>query len=131
MKTKQLLAIATVAAALLVPATARPDEASADALARAEAACDAHDWPEALAWFEVAAESGDRGAQKIAGLMHLYGERMYAGVERNLGRAKAWLYRAETQGSTDAQDMLARLERDPSLDPARLVAALADERRPR
>lgn len=114
------LAVAVLAAALTLPAIARAGEA----LERAEAACDAHEWPEALRWFEVAAEDGDRRAQQVAGLMNLYGDRLYPGVERNWARAVAWLHRAEAQGSVEARSMLARLQRDPSLDPARLAAGL-------
>ncbi len=113
------IAIAALAVALLIPTAGYPD----DALARAEAACDAHEWPDALAWYEIAGESGDRGAQLIAGLMNLYGDRLYPGVERNVERAKAWLHRAAAQGSTDAGRMLAQLEREPALDPARLIAS--------
>jgi len=127
MKTKlRLIAIAVIAAATLMPSVAH----SNDALARAEEACENYRWLEALAWFEVAAEYGDRRAQQIAGLMHLYGDRMYPGVERDVGRAKAWFYRAEAQGSVEAKYLLARLERNPSLDPARLVASLIEEAKP-
>jgi len=125
MKSK-LIAVAVLAAATLVPSIAW----SNDALARAEEACENYQWLEALTWFEVAAESGDRRAQQIAGLMHLYGDRMYPGIERSVGSAKAWFYRAEAQGSVEAKYMLARLERNPSLDPARLVASLVDEAQP-
>ena len=126
MKTK-LIAIAVLVAAVLIPSVAY----SKDALARAEEACENYQWLEALTWFEVAAESGDRRAQQIAGLMHLYGNRLYPGIERNTGRAKAWFYRAEAQGSVEAKYLLARLERNPQLDLARLVAALTDETQPR
>jgi TPR repeat protein len=115
--------VLTIAAAmLLAPAVVQ----SQDAMARAQAACDAYDWPEALAWFEVAAEDGDRQAQQTVALMHLYGAQLYAGVERDVGRAKAWMYRAEAQGSTVAKHMLVRLEREPGIDPARLIAAASD-----
>jgi TPR repeat protein len=122
MKAKPL-AIAVLLAAILIPSVAHPN----DALARAEEACNNYQWLEALVWFEVAAESGDRRAQQIAGLMHRYGERLYTGVERNVERAKAWFYRAEAQGSVEAKYLLARLERNPLLDPARLIASLTDE----
>ena len=121
MKTK-LIAFAVLAAATLMPQAAY----SNDALARAEEACENYQWRDALAWFEVAAESGDARAQQIAGLMNLYGERLYPGVARDVGRAKAWLYRAEAQGSLEAKHMLARLERNPGLDPARLFASVPD-----
>jgi TPR repeat protein len=124
MKTK-LIAIAVLVAAVLIPSVAY----SNDALARAEEACENYQWLEALGWFEVAAESGDRRAQQVAGLMHLYGDRLYPGIERDTGRAKAWFYRAEAQGSVEAKYLLARLERNPQLDLARLVAALTDETR--
>jgi TPR repeat protein len=126
MKAK-LIAMAMLTAATLVPSVARPD----DALERAEEACENYQWREALAWFEVAAESGDRRAQQIAGLMSLYGERLYPGVARDVGRAKAWLYRAEAQGSIEAKHMLARLERNPEVDPARLFASVPDAPEPR
>ena len=125
MKTK-LIAIAVLVAAVLIPSVAY----SNDALTRAEEACENYQWLEALTWFEVAAESGDRRAQQIAGLMHLYGDRMYPGIERSVGSAKAWFYRAEAQGSVEAKYLLARLERNPSLDPARLIASLVDEAKP-
>lgn len=118
----KLVAVAVLAAAMLVPSIAR----SNDALVRAEEACENYQWPEALAWFEVAAESGDARAQQIAGLMNLYGERLYPGVTRDVGRAKAWLYRAEAQGSVEAKHMLERLEGNPGLDPARLFASVPD-----
>jgi TPR repeat protein len=121
MKTK-LIAIAVLVAAVLIPSVAY----SKDALARAEEACENYQWLEALGWFEVAAESGDRRAQQIAGLMHLYGDRMYPGIERSVGRAKAWFYRAEAQGSVEATYMLAWLERNPAIDPARLIASIPD-----
>lgn len=122
MKTK-LIALAVIAAATLIRSVARAN----DALARAEEACGDYRWLEALACFEVAGESGDRRAQQIAGLMHLYGDRMYPGTERSVGRGNAWFYRAEAQGSVEARYLLARLERNPSLDLARLVASLTDE----
>lgn len=118
MKTKSI-ATAVLAAAILIPPAAYPG----DARARAEAACDAHDWPDALAWYEVAGESGDRSAQMIAGLMNLYGDRLYPGIQRDSERAKAWLRRAAAQGSADAGRMLVQLEREPALDPARLIAS--------
>jgi TPR repeat protein len=121
MRTK-LIAIAVLAAATVVPSVAYPD----DALSRAEEACENYQWSDALAWFEIAAESGDARAQRIAGLMNLYGERLYPGVARDVGRAKAWLYRAEAQGSIEARHMLARLERNPAIDPARLFASVPD-----
>ena len=126
MKTK-LIAIAVLAAATLIPSIAR----SNDPLVRAEEACENYQWHEALGWFEVAAESGDPRAQQIAGLMNLYGERLYPGVARDVGRAKAWLYRAEAQGSLEAKHMLARLERNPAIDPARLFASVPDAPQPR
>jgi TPR repeat protein len=122
MKVK-LIAIALFAAAALAPAIAH----ASDALERAEEACENYQWREALAWFEVVAESGDARAQQIAGLMNLYGERLYPGVARDVGRAKAWLYRAEAQGSEEAKYILSRLERDPWLDPARLIASGSDK----
>lgn len=121
MKVK-LIAVAALAAAVLVPQAAYPD----DAFARAEEACENYQWREALAWFEVAGESGDARAQQIAGLMNLYGERLYPGVTRDVGRAKAWLSRAEVQGSVEAKHFLGRLERNPGLDPARRFAYVPD-----
>jgi TPR repeat protein len=118
MKAK-LIAIAVLAAVTIIPSIAYPNEA----LDRAEEACENYNWPEALTWFEAAAEAGDRRAQQIAGFMNLYGERLYPGVERNYERARAWLLRAQAQGSEEAKYMLSRLERDPWLDPARLVAS--------
>ena len=120
--TAKYIVLAIAVAALLAPAAVHSQEA----MARAQAACDARDWPEALGWFEVAAEHGDREAQQTVALMHLYGAQLYAGVERDVGRAKAWLYRAEAQGSVVAKSMLARLEREPGVDPARLIAAASD-----
>lgn len=98
-------------AAALVPSIAYSNEA----LARAEAACDDYKWSEALAWFEAAAEAGDRRAQQVAGLMHLYGDRLYPGIARDTERAKAWLQRAKAQGSEEAAFMLARIERAAAL----------------
>jgi TPR repeat protein len=126
MKTK-LIAIALVAAATIIPSVAYSNEA----LDRAEEACENYDWPQALAWFEVAAEAGDRRAQQIAGFMLLYGDRLYSGVQRDYGRARTWLERAKAQGSEEAKYMLSRLERDPWLDPARLVASDRDKPQPR
>jgi TPR repeat protein len=117
MKAKKLL-IALAAAALMAPGLARAE----DAMALAEAACDAHEWPDALAWFEKAADRGDVKAQTIAALMYLYGDRLYPGVERDVPRAVAWLRRAQAAGSAEAGFMLARLAEQPGLDPARLVA---------
>jgi TPR repeat protein len=122
MKAK-LIASAVLAAALFVPTVAYPNEA----LDRAEEACENYDWPQALAWFEVAAQDGDRRAQQIAGFMLLYGDRLYSGVQRDYERARTWLERAKAQGSEEARYMLSRLERDPWLDPARLVASGRDK----
>lgn len=94
------------AAAALVPSLASSNEA----LALADAACDDYKWSEAIAWFEAAAEAGDRRAQQVAGLMHLYGDRLYPGIERDTERAKAWLQRAMAQGSEEAAFMLSRIE---------------------
>jgi len=122
MKAK-LIAIAVLAAVTIIPSVAYPNEA----LDRAEEACENYDWPQALAWFEVAAQDGDRRAQQIAGFMLLYGDRLYSGVQRDYERARTWLERAKAQGSEEARHMLSRLERDPWLDPARLVASGRDQ----
>jgi TPR repeat protein len=121
MKAK-LIAIAVLAAATIIPSVAYSNEA----LDRAEEACENYDWPQALAWFEVAAQDGNRRAQQIAGFMLLYGDRLYSGVQRDYERARMWLERAKAQGSEEAKYMLSRLERDPWLDPARLIASGGD-----
>jgi TPR repeat protein len=118
----KLIAIAVLAGVTIIPSIAYPNEA----LDRAEEACENYDWPQALAWFEVAAQAGDRRAQQLAGFMLLYGDRLYSGVQRDYERARTWLERAQAQGSEEAKYMLSRLERDPWLDPARLVASDRD-----
>jgi quercetin dioxygenase-like cupin family protein len=95
-----------------------------EALVRAAAACDEYKWREALAWFEVAAEAGDRRAQLVAGLMHLYGDRLYPGIARDTERAKAWLQRAEARGSEEAAYMLARIKRAAALATPPAVATV-------
>jgi TPR repeat protein len=67
---------------------------------------------EAMSWLAIAGENGDVRAQQMLGLMHVYGEALYGpAVPRDPGLARAWLYRAEAQGSGVARYALARLDR--------------------
>jgi TPR repeat protein len=117
--------VLSVAASLASAQDSGPTIAdSNEALARAEAACDDYEWSEALAWFEVAAEAGDRRAQQVAGMMLLYGDRLYPGIARDTERAKAWLQRAKAQGDEEAAFMLARIERAAALATPPAVATV-------
>jgi len=54
----------------------------------------------AVALYRRAAEAGEPDAQLMMGMLHADGR----GVERNEERAKVWLMRAATQGSTPARE---------------------------
>lgn len=64
----------------------------------------------ALAAYEKAAEAGDAQAQEIAGLMHLYGERLYGNqIGANPMKAMHWLRQAAAQGRESARFLVARM----------------------
>ena len=58
----------------------------------------------------IAAEDGDVRAQRLLGMMYLYGEKLYgSAVPRDYGMALSWLYRASAQGDDVAIWTLARI----------------------
>ncbi len=57
------------------------------------------DYPQAVAWFNKAADQGNANAQNWLGCMHEYGQ----GVTENYSEALAWYQRAAEQGHADAQ----------------------------
>jgi TPR repeat protein len=78
---------------------------------------------EAISWLAIAGENGDVRAQQMLGLMHMYGETLYGpAVPRDLGLARAWLHRAEAQGSGVARYALARLDRGQPVPPGLAIA---------
>lgn len=115
--------IAAVAfAALLAPAPARGVE---DAFARGIEAYERSHWPEAMSWFEIAAEEdGSLRAKEILAYMNLIGPQLYPGLQRDVSRAKVWLQRAAQQGSTEAARLLVRLERDDAAQPLPVSAGV-------
>lgn len=72
----------------------------------------ASDYRYALAFanYRAAATLGNREAQRSAGLMALYGERLYgAEVARNRSEALQWLNRAAAQGCAVSAYMVRRM----------------------
>lgn len=64
----------------------------------------------ALADYRSAAEEGDRAAQRIAGLMLYYGERLYGEeVRQDIAAARRYLAMAASQGCEVSKFMLGKL----------------------
>lgn len=103
---------ALLLAALVIGHTQAAKASPLDAL---PTACDDHDWPALLASYEEAGARGDPRAAEIAGMIHLYGERMFEGVRTDPARARAWLERAQAVGSATAARMLEQLDRASAL----------------
>lgn len=100
---------AALAALLLAPIGAH---AADDAFERGMAAYERSRWHDAIGWFEVAAETeGSVRVKEILAYMHLLGPRLYPGLEQDVGRGKAWLYRAAAEGSGESARLLALIER--------------------
>jgi TPR repeat protein len=65
---------------------------------------------DAISALAIAGEDGDARAQRLLGMMYLYGERLHgSAVERNPGLALSWLYRASAQGDEVATWTVARI----------------------
>lgn len=60
-------------------------------------------YPEAMAHFVLAANSGNAEAQEIVGLMYAYGSSLYPGVPQDSKAAAAWLDRAARGGRKTAR----------------------------
>lgn len=106
-------------ACLLHPLAAAAQRDTRNAYAEGLAEYEAGHYREAISWLAVAGENGDLRAQQMLGFMYLYGEALYgAAVPRDVGMARAWLYRAEAQGSGVARHALAKLDRGAPVTPA-------------
>lgn len=106
------LVTAAFAALVLCPLTAAAQGDARDCYAEALQAYEIGRYQDALSWLSVAAEDNDVRAQQMLGLMYVYGEALYGPeVPRNPGLGKAWLYRAEAQGSAVARFTLSRLDK--------------------
>jgi TPR repeat protein len=100
---------ASTLALLVVVATIAPSTQADAEFDRAIGAIDAYDYPRALPPLSVAAEAGDRRAQRLLGFMLLHGEALYRGVVADPVQAVAWLRRASEQGDEQAASVLGRL----------------------
>jgi TPR repeat protein len=68
-------------------------------------------YSDALAQFRVAAQEGNRDAQRTLGMMLLYGEHLYgADVHRDGGEAIHWLKSAASSGCEVSTFMLKKLD---------------------
>jgi TPR repeat protein len=86
-------------AASLVPATGLAQSGAPDSYAEGMVLYEDGRYVDAMAALALAAEEGDVRAQRLLGLMYLYGERLYgSAVARDRGMALSWLYRASAQG---------------------------------
>lgn len=105
MKTRRhIFTLGTAAALLFATATAI---AASPSYEHGLEATRNHRYSEALMHFTIAAEQGDRDAQRNLGLMLLYGERLYGrDVSRNREQAKRWLQAAAAQGCEVSSFML-------------------------
>jgi TPR repeat protein len=110
MKAKVLAAAFAILTLCPLAATAQRD--TRDPWQEAMSEYEIGHYGEAISWLAIAGENGDVRAQQMLGLMHAYGEALYGpAVPRDPGLARAWLYRAEAQGSGVARYALARLDR--------------------
>jgi TPR repeat protein len=124
MKAKVLAAACAILTLCPLAATAQRD--TRDPWQEAMSEYEIGHYQEAISWLAIAGENGDVRAQQMLGLMHVYGEALYGpAVPRDPGLARAWLYRAEAQGSGVARYALARLDRG---QPISTGLALANQR---
>lgn len=86
---------------------ARADDGFADAMQAYEHG----EYAQALQLFRVPAGAGNAEAQELLGFLHLYGETLYPGVERDPRAAMLWLDRAARQGRPNARFVHCLLER--------------------
>lgn len=104
-KFKKLFA-AMLFAVTVVPLSAHANSEHDAALAEAN---NGH-YAMALSYYRIAAEQGDRAAQRIAGLMLYYGERLYGEeIHQDLPAAKIFLSMAAAQGCEVSKFMLGKL----------------------
>jgi TPR repeat protein len=121
MKT-QLLA-AAFAALALVPAAAPAQQDTRDPWEQALVEYEIGHYREAISWLSIAGENNDVRAQQMLGMMYAYGESLYGtAVPRDLGLARAWLYRAEAQGSGVARYTLGKLDAGRPVPPTLAIA---------
>lgn len=122
---KSTLVAAALAALAVFPLAAAAQQDTRDAWEQALIEYDAGHYRDAVSWLAIAAENNDVRAQQMLGMMHVYGPALYgAAVPRDLGLAKAWLYRAEAQGSDLARFAIARLNKGQPVPP---TVALAND----
>lgn len=82
-----------------------------DGFADAMQAYEHGDYEQAVQLFRVPAGAGNAEAQELLGFLHLYGETLYPGVERDPRAAILWLDRAARQGRPGARFVHCLLER--------------------
>jgi len=96
--------------ALLAAAAWAQAQGDTAALQRAQEAIDDHDYAQALAHYRQAAEQGSCHAARIAGLMLLYGQRLYGpAVTADRDVALRYLRGAAALGCDVSNTTLARL----------------------
>lgn len=84
---------------LALLALALPALAGSPAFERAQEAIADHRYAEARSQLQLAAEQGDRDAQRSLGLMLLYGEALYGPqVRADRAQARRWLQTASERG---------------------------------
>ena len=82
-----------------------------DGFAGAMQAYEHGEYEQAVQLFRVPADAGNAEAQELLGFLHLYGETLYPGVERDPRAAMLWLDRAARQGRPNARFVHCLLER--------------------
>jgi TPR repeat protein len=86
-------------AVLLLPVASLAQTAVAGTYADGLALYEDGRYVDAISALAVAGEDGDVRAQRLLGMMYLYGEQLYgSAVPRDYGMALSWLYRASAQG---------------------------------
>ncbi len=106
------IVIALFTAAALLPASGFAGSTVPATYEEATALYQDGRYMDAISALAIAAEDGDVRAQRLLGLMYVYGESLYGpAVHRDVGLGRAWLYRASAQGDKDAAWTLARLDR--------------------
>lgn len=73
------------------------------------AALEACDFPRAVAPLRIAALRGDARAQRVLGLMLLWGPTLYPGVQADPAEALMWLQHASDLGDEQAQRLVKRM----------------------
>jgi TPR repeat protein len=120
---KSTLAAAVFAAFVLCPLAASGEHDTRDPFEQALAAYEIGRYADAVSWLSIAGENNDVRAQQMLGLMYVYGEALYGPeLPRNVGLGKAWLYRAEAQGSQVARFAVSRLDKGQPVPPTLAVA---------